>query len=328
MKVTFTLFFLIFWSTLFAQQGFHFLNLPNSSRAAALGGSAVSSNDHDIAMGYHNPAILGDSTLGDIYIMYHPYLAGINRMSTIAQFSAGKIGPLTAGILFTDYGTFDETDELGTVIGRFKAQDYVLHMGKSHSLGPFTLGINLKIAGSYISTTGANALLFDLGGIYRSPYQNFSVGMVIKNLGFLISDYTTDAHTSLPFDVLIGTTFKPEHMPFRFTVTASDLVRSTDDLYVSNPNQNMRRLDQIFRYFNFGTALLIGKRIELNLGYNHRQRVAFSVDEIAYGAGLSFGFLLKIKDYELQFSNAKVHAAAASQYLSIKTNTSALKQIF
>jgi hypothetical protein len=260
--------------------------------------------------------------------MYHPYLAGINRMSTIAQFSAGKIGPLTAGILFTDYGTFDETDELGTVIGRFKAQDYVLHMGKSHSLGPFTLGINLKIAGSYISTTGANALLFDLGGIYRSPYQNFSVGMVIKNLGFLISDYTTDAHTSLPFDVLIGTTFKPEHMPFRFTVTASDLVRSTDDLHVSNPNQNMRRLDQIFRYFNFGTALLIGKRIELNLGYNHRQRVAFSVDEIAYGAGLSFGFLLKIKDYELQFSNAKVHAAAASQYLSIKTNTSALKQIF
>jgi len=328
LKVTFTYFFLISWSTLFAQQGFHFLNLPNSSRAAALGGFAVSSNDHDIAMGYHNPAILGDSTLGDIYIMYHPYLAGINRMSTIAKFSAGKIGPLTAGILFTDYGTFDETDELGTVIGRFKAQDYVLHMGKSHSLGPFTLGINLKIAGSYISTTGANALLFDLGGIYRSPYQNFSVGIVIKNLGFLISDYTTDAHTSLPFDVLIGTTFKPEHMPFRFTVTASDLVRSTDDLYVSNPNQNMRRLDQIFRYFNFGTALLIGKRIELNLGYNHRQRVAFSVDEIAYGAGLSFGFLLKIKNYELQFSNAKVHAAAASQYLSIKTNTSALKQIF
>lgn len=328
MKATSTLFFLIFWSSLFAQQGFHFLNLPNSSRAAALGGSAVSSNDNDIAMGYHNPAILGDSTLGDIYIMYHPYLADINRMSTIAQFSAGKIGPLTAGILFTDYGTFDETDELGTVIGRFKAQDYVLHIGKSHSLGPFTLGINLKMAGSYISTTGANALLFDLGGIYRSPYQNFSVGMIIKNLGFLISDYTTDAHTSLPFDVLIGTTFKPEHMPFRFTVTASDLVRSSDDLYVSNPNENIRQLDQIFRYFNFGTALLIGKRIELNLGYNHRQRVAFSVDEMAYGAGLSFGFLLKIKDYEFQFSNAKVHAAATSQYLSIKTNTSALKQIF
>ena len=328
MKGTSTLFFLIFWSSLFAQQGFHFLNLPNSSRAASLGGSAVSSNDHDIAMGYHNPAILGDSTLGDIYIMYHPYLAGINRMSTIAKFSAGKIGPLTAGILFTDYGTFDETDELGTVIGRFKAQDYIFHMGKSHRLGPFSLGINLKIAGSYIFTTGANALLFDLGGIYRSPYQNFSVGMVIKNLGFLISDYTTHAHTSLPFDVLIGTTFKPEHMPFRFTVTASDLVRSTDDLYASNPNENIRRLNQIFRYFNFGTALLIGKRIELNLGYNHRQRVAFSVDEMAYGAGLSFGFLLKIKNYEFQFSNAKVHAAAASQYLSIKTNTSALKQIF
>jgi hypothetical protein len=169
LKATFTLFFLVFWSTLFAQQGFHFLNLPNSSRVAVLGGHAVSSDDHDIAMGYHNPAILGDSTLGDVYIMFHPYLAGINRMSAIAQFSAGKIGPLTAGILFTDYGTFDETDHLGKVISTFQAQDYVLHIGKSHNMGPFTLGINLKMAGSYISTTGATALLFDLGGMNRSP---------------------------------------------------------------------------------------------------------------------------------------------------------------
>jgi|TARA_B110000046_G_scaffold181575_1_gene214029 hypothetical protein len=326
LKATFTLFFLVFWSTLFAQQGFHFLNLPNSSRVAVLGGHAVSSDDHDIAMGYHNPAILGDSTLGDVYIMFHPYLAGINRMSAIAQFSAGKIGPLTAGILFTDYGTFDETDHLGKVISTFQAQDYVLHIGKSHNMGPFTLGINLKMAGSYISTTGATALLFDLGGMYRSPYQNFSVGMVIKNLGFLLSDFTADQNTSLPFDVLIGTTFKPQHMPFRFTITVTDLARSSDDLYALN--QNIRRSDQIFRYFNFGTALIIGKRIELNLGYNHRQRAAFSIDEMAYGAGLSFGFSLKIKAYEFQFSNAKIHAAAASQFFSIKTNTSALKQLF
>lgn len=328
MKTTSTLFFLIFWSSLFAQQGFHFLNLPNSSRVAVLGGSAVSSDDHDIAMGYHNPAILGDSTIGDLYIMYHPYLAGINRMSTIAQFSARKIGPLTAGILFTDFGTLDETDDLGRVIGTFKAQDYVLHLGKSHRIGPFTMGINLKMAGSYISTTGANALLFDFGGIYRSAHQNFSVGMVIKNLGFLISDFTAEEKTSLPFDVLIGTTFKPEHMPFRFTITATDLIRSSNNLYVSNPNQNVRQSNQFFRYFNFGTALLIGKRIELNLGYNHKQRVEFSLDEMAYGAGISFGFLLKIKAYEFQFSNAKIHTAAASQFFSIKTNTRALKQIF
>ena len=213
MKTISTLFFLIFWAPSFAQQGFHFLNLPNSSRAATLGGSAVSSNDHDIAMGYQNPAILGDSTLGDIYIMYHPYFAGINRICAITQFNARKIGPLTAGILFTDYGTLDETNELGAVISTFQAQDYVLYLSKSHSISSFTMGINFKIAGSYISTMGANALLIDLGGIYRSPHQNFTVGMVIKNLGFLITDFTINEKTSLPFNILIGTTFKPEHMP-------------------------------------------------------------------------------------------------------------------
>ena len=66
------------------------------------------------------------------------------------------------------------------------------------------MGINFKIAGSYISTMGANALLIDLGGIYRSPHQNFTVGMVIKNLGFLITDFTINEKTSLPFNILIG----------------------------------------------------------------------------------------------------------------------------
>ena len=328
MKTIYTLFFFIFWSSLFAQQGFHFLNLPNSSRVAALGGSAVSSNDHDIAIGYHNPAILGDSTLGDIYIMYHPYFAGINRICAITQFNARKIGPLTAGIVFTDYGVLDETDELGAVIGTFQAQDYVIHLGKSHSINSFTMGINLKMAGSYISSVGANALLFDLGGIYRSPHQNFSFGMVIKNLGFLIADFTVDEETLLPFNILIGTTFKPEHMPFRFTITATDLVRTSDDLFVSNLSQNIRHSDRIFRYFNFGTALILGKHLELNFGYNHRQRVTFSLNEIAYGAGISFGFLLKINSYEFQFSNSKIHASGASQFFSIKTNTKALKKIF
>ena len=328
MKTISTLFFLIFWAPSFAQQGFHFLNLPNSSRAATLGGSAVSSNDHDIAMGYQNPAILGDSTLGDIYIMYHPYFAGINRICAITQFNARKIGPLTAGILFTDYGTLDETNELGAVISTFQAQDYVLYLSKSHSISSFTMGINFKIAGSYISTMGANALLIDLGGIYRSPHQNFTVGMVIKNLGFLITDFTINEKTSLPFNILIGTTFKPEHMPFRFTITATDLVRTSDDLFLSNLSRKIRRSDQIFRYFNFGTTLILGKRLELNFGYNHRQRVTFSLNEMAYGAGISFGFLLKINSYEFQFSNSKIHAAGASQFFSIKTNTSALKKIF
>ena len=260
--------------------------------------------------------------------MYHPYFAGINRICAITQFNARKIGPLTAGILFIDYGVLDETDELGAVIGTFQAQDYVLHLSRSHSIGSFTMGINLKMAGSYISSMGANALLFDLGGIYRNPNHNFSVGMVMKNFGFLITDFTVNEKTSLPFNILIGTTFKPEHMPFRFTITATDLVRTSEDLFVSNLNQNIRHSDQIFRYFNFGTALILGKRLELNFGYNHRQRVTFNLNGMAYGAGISFGFLLKINSYEFQFSNSKIHAAGASQFFSIKTNTNALKKIF
>ena len=117
-------------------------------------------------------------------------------------------------------------------------------------------------------------------------------------------------------------------MPFRFTITATDLVRTSEDLFVSNLNQNIRHSDQIFRYFNFGTALILGKRLELNFGYNHRQRVTFNLNGMAYGAGISFGFLLKINSYEFQFSYSKIHAEGASQFFSIKTYTNTLKKIF
>ena len=45
----------------------------------------------------------------------------------------------------------------------------------------------------------------------------------------------------MPFDIQIGTSFKPEHMPFRFSVTAHSLYKY--DIVYLDPNSSTQ-LDQ------------------------------------------------------------------------------------
>src|SRR5690606_30809834 len=93
------------------------------------------------------------------------------------------------------------------------------------TMGVFTLGANLKFAQSYLDSYTASAVLLDIGGIYAHPEKDFTVGMVIKNFGVVVKDYTEGSGSNLPFDVQIGTTFKPQYMPFRFSLTAYNLTR-------------------------------------------------------------------------------------------------------
>jgi len=328
LKQLLTLLSLLIWLPLAAQQGFSFLNLPANARVAALGGYAVSMADGDLSMGYHNPALLSDSTIGQVYFLFNPFMANINRYNAVTQFKLSKFGPMSAGVLFMDYGMFEETDVVGNVVGTFKAQDYVIYLGKSHTVGPFSLGLNIKMAGSYISSTGATALLFDLGGLYRSPDQSFSVGMVIKNAGFLVTDFSPGQSTPLPFDIELGTTIKPQYMPVRFTFTSSNLMRSQDELFANDPYQTVTMANEIFRYLNLGSAFVLGENVELILGYNHRRNQELRLDQGAFGAGLSYGFMIKIKDYELRYTNMKIYASGGANFFSIKTNATAIKNIF
>lgn len=69
----------------------------------------------------------------------------------------------------------------------------------------------------------SNALLFDLGGTFVHPEKDLTIGLAIKNVGFVLSEYSGTSDTQLPFDVQAGITFKPKHMPLRFSITAYNL---------------------------------------------------------------------------------------------------------
>ena len=258
--------------------------------------------------------------------MVNPFFADISRYAAIGKFTIGQ-GAWSLGTVFTNYGDFRRTDAIGTDEGSFSARDYAVQVGRSHSVGLFTLGANLKFAGSSIDGNSATAVLGDLGGIYRHPSRLLSVGMVFSNFGFILADYGGNSSLRVPFDVRLGTTFKPQYMPIRFTFTIYDLTEWNKP-FETDESTNLRELDAALRHLNAGLAFLFGSNVEFLVGYNQKRRQELKLEDSAYGAGLSFGILLKIRELQLRFTRSSFHAAGGTSFISLQTNYNALKKIF
>lgn len=318
----FTLLALVsFWAE--AQFGqFQALSLPSGARTAALGGYQVSLADGDVVQFIQNPAVLDSVSSGAISLNYQPYLADVNAFSGAYAADFSKVGKLAIGLTYLSYGSFVERDASGNELGTFQGGDFVLAIGKSHTAGSFSFGVNLKLLQSGISGYNATAMAFDLGGIYRSAANPFTVGLVFKNFGVVLSDYTA-TQTQLPFDVQIGISTKPEHMPFRFTVTAYNLIES--DLLLpadseASQAKAIKLFDEAFSRITIGTELILGKNVNLLFGYNHLRRNELRLESTAGGAGLSYGLMIGIKKFTIRYTHATYNPAGGANFFAVETN--------
>jgi hypothetical protein len=161
--------------------------------------------------------------------------------------------------------------------------------------------------------------------VFIHPQKDFTVGMVIRNLGVVLQDYTSDVQSSLPFDVRIGTSFKPEHMPFRFSLSIYDLVNwsTTDELASTGTEyQEPTSVDKVFRHTIWSTEIIIGKYVNVLLGYNHRRRKELKLQNSSSGSGFSYGVMIAINAFEFGFSRASYHVAGASNTFTLTTGLS------
>ncbi|MFY0599726.1 MAG: type IX secretion system protein PorQ [Cyclobacteriaceae bacterium] len=305
------------------------LDLPSGARSAALGGTMVSLADGEIQQFMNNPAVLDSVSLTDVSFSYNPYFADINVFSGAFYGNVGKAGPIAFGITYASYGEFDETDDAGNKVGSFTARDYVIAVGKSHSVGLFTLGVNAKLAQSAIESYSSTALTFDLGGVFRMPNKDISFGMAFKNFGFILSDYAVH-QSDLPFDVQLGLTVKPEHMPFKFTLTTYNLVEENLIFRRENEDATSRTsatFDKALRRINIGAELILNKAIQFQIGYNHLRRQELKLDEKAGGAGFSYGISIGVKKIKFRYARAKYHIAGGANFISLETNLNKYKKI-
>lgn len=317
------------------KNGLMFVNVPTNAHVAGIGGVNVSVRD--INMVYQNPSLLSDTMDRSFSFNYVPYFADINRASIlyIHNFGINKLGPIAFGLDYFNYGNMVETDEAGTVIGEFKPRDYVLFAGTSHTKDNFTLGVNAKLVGSQLGPYNAFAFLTDLGGLFKHPERDFTIGLTFKNVGFAFKKYTRNTELNTPFDVQIGTSYKLEHMPFRVSITAHHL-HQFDIVYLDPDKKGQLDAngveikpkktvgDKIIRHFVLGGEFLLGKHLAIRFGYNFLRRRELRIENMAGAAGMSIGAMVKIKSFELGFTRAWYSTAGATNFLTINSNFNTL----
>ncbi len=314
------------------KRSFEFLEVPNHARVAGLGTVNVSSNAGDVNMVWQNPALLRAEMDGQFSFTFSPYLAGIYNYNASYAKEIEKAGMFSVGVFYVDYGDFEGFDNTGASTEEFSANDFSIQLSHSRTQGVFQYGANLKFAGSQISGYNQSALLMDLGGAFLHPEKDLSVGMVIKNVGFYTQKLDGEDRP-LPYDVQLGATFKPEFMPFRFSLTANRFYQYDlsyyDNTQLNNDGNNVfidenagepGNFTKIFQHFTIGTEVILGKSINLRAGYNHLIRQSLKGEQTAGGGGFTFGFLFHTKKINLAYSNAIYQIGGNSHFITLGTN--------
>ncbi|GAA4494366.1 type IX secretion system protein PorQ [Hymenobacter ginsengisoli] len=308
---------------------FPFLALPPSAQVAALGGLTASARSSDPTQFFASPALLNADMDHAAALSYVSYVSDIKQSTAAYAFNTEKRGRFGLGLTYLNYGSLESYDAAGNALGTFSVNEYALAAADSYTKGKFTVGLTAKLAVSGIAGNRAVGLASDAGVLFK-PHadQDFTVGLVVKNAGYMLKPYTAAAREPLPLDVQLGTTIKPEHMPLRFTFTAHHLhqwniqyldpnARGTLDANNVEVKPSFNWGDNLARHFTAAAELLLGKGLSLRMGYNHLQGRELRLDNVGGGAGFSFGAMIKISQFQLDYTYATLQAAGSSNYFTL-----------
>lgn len=312
--LTLAVFFAAF--SLNAQNSFSFLTIANNARVNGLGGVNVSLIDRDINLFTFNPALLDSSQQGQIGVNFSPYLASSKflTLNYSPKFNQQRLaGNWAVTLQNLSYGTFQGADAVGNLTNEFSANDFSLGLTHSRKIANISFGITTKLVASVLESYSSIAFLTDWGGTFKHPKHDFSFGIVAKNVGFVLKNYG-NIRPDIPFDLQIGTSFKPQYMPLRVSLTGHHLyvfdiayndpaINYTFDEQGNKIPKKISTADKISRHFIIGTEILLHKNFNILLGYNFLRRKELKINGLSGASGFSFGANLRLKKLDFSISH-------------------------
>lgn len=303
-----------------------FLRLPNSPHISALGGIAVASQDDDISFALQNPALMRPGLHNQLGLNYNNFYAGISTANLNYGYHVPKINTSFAlGIQYLNYGTFKATDPVGHIYGDVRAADYAISLGAARQYKEkWRYGATLKFAHSQLADKSASALLADVGVVRYDTASLWMFGIVAKNMGFSLRNYTKGNQEPLPFDLQLGISKQMRNIPLRLMMNVHHLYE-WDIRYdnpadqptglIATPDSNAKEKshfgDKLFRHFNFAAELTFFKRVTASVGYSHLRRSELALTEKKATAGFSFGASVDLNKFKVYYARSYYHIAGA-----------------
>jgi hypothetical protein len=275
-----------------AQQttAFAFLRNDVGARPAALAGSVVAVTNDPVLL-FYNPASLGTLTSAAGSAGFFKHLLDINVGYAVYGQEIAGVGNVGAGVIYTNYGSFDRTDEFGNTIGTFTAADIAFSAGYSNSLEENVFyGGAVKFIYSSIAGYRATALAADAGILYRLPSSRLTLGASLRNIGGETKTYA-GVNEPLPLDFAVGASVVPRGLPLLLNVDFHRL------------NENPGGFIDRFRAFTVGGEFTLSRVFQARFGYNNQARRDLQTGTTSGLAGFSAGVGITISgtvvDYAL-----------------------------
>ncbi len=300
---------LLFFSQTWSQSNtvYDFLRSDVSARAAALAGSFVTIvNDPNVL--FYNPASIGTLEQSSGSVGFFKHLLDINSGYVSYGQEFEGIGHFGVGVLYTNYGSFTETDESDNTLGTFNAADFAASVCYSNILDEnLYYGVALKFIHSSIADARSTGLATDLGILYHVPDTKLNIGASVRNLGKQLSAYVTTKE-ELPLDVSVGASIVPRGLPLLLNVNFHKLNESADTF-----------ADR-FRSFAVGGEFTLSKVLQLRFGYNNEQRKDLQIESTSGLAGFSAGLGITVSEYRIDYALSSLGQIGSLHRISVGTN--------
>ena len=289
-----------------SQTEYNFLRLPVSAHAAALGGDNITLIENDEALIFHNPALLTSVNDKTINLNYMNYMSGANMASASFNSIVKERASWAVSAQYVNYGKMKEVDENNVQTGEFSAKDLSFAGYFSYMLANrLTGGISARLITSYLGSYNSIGFGVDLGLNYYDSDHEWSLALVLKNLGGQLKAYH-DNFERMPFDIQMGVTKRFTGTPFRLHATLVDL----------------NHLDYKFlNHVVVGADVLLTESIWIGGGYNFRRademKITTTNGSSSHGAGLSLGAGLNLERFKLNLAYGKYHVSSSSLVLNV-----------
>ncbi|MFT4525869.1 MAG: hypothetical protein ACI9FU_000666 [Granulosicoccus sp.] len=332
---------LVFTNSAYAQLGgsstYAFLDLVQSARVGGLGGYQTAVKDGDINLVGQNPALLDTSMHQHLTTNFTNYYAGINYGHVAYANRFKKVGMLNFAIQYVGYGSFDQTDVTGNVLGTFNANETAFNVAWSKQLNKyFHFGVNAKAIYSQLASYNSFGMAADFGFLFLDPKTNWSIGLVMNNAGGQFTAYNGTNREPLPIKLHLTLSHRLKYVPLRLSMTIRDLQRpdmTYDDPTNSGPSVDPLTgeivedkvtvgdvADGIMRHFVFSGEVYIAKIITASIAYNYGRRQELKVPTKPGTAGFSWGLGIRLNRFHICYSRATYHQAGGTNHISIRTH--------
>ncbi|MCH5246748.1 MAG: type IX secretion system protein PorQ [Muribaculaceae bacterium] len=281
-------------------EAYQFLNTTSSVRIYGLGGINISTVEDNLEVADQNPALLGPEMGGWIDLNYMRYVGDSNFAGVKYGQALGNHGAWLAGIQYFGYGSIQETDVTGEVIGDFSPLDISFSGTFSYDLfSRWRIGATVKFLYSSYADYTAWAVATDLGLNYYNPNNDLSISVVGANLGGQIKKFE-EINEKLPVDLRIGFTKGLGHLPIRLSVTAWNLLKWKDNY------------KGFMKHIVLGFDFVPSSKFYLSLGYNYKVRSDMSSYHRNLLSGFSVGAGLSTSRFNIGLALAQPHTGATT----------------